>query len=150
MLGLAHPSASVKQVRTAKLLIEQGMKTGDWKWELVESALTEVCSPWPAPAGKRIHRGLGARDLSIGIPEVVRSMKNKHDMILSLRDEGVSTEQLDEARRRYLSRDGYGPLTSFTPMSPYQLDVLVQSGRPLKCFFKELATLLAPDSCRTI
>ena len=84
------------------MILDRAMRTQEWHWDLVESALTEVCSPWPAPPGKRIERGLLDRDGSpLGIPEVIDTLKSAMSMMTALRAEAISESALETARRHY-------------------------------------------------
>ncbi|MGW7671950.1 hypothetical protein ACWGJX_33345 [Streptomyces sp. NPDC054775] len=100
--AVAHPSAAPLQTRKARHLLEHSMKTGVWHWDQVESALTEVCSPWPAPPEQRIHRSLPHGPAPFGVPEAVAQIRGFLGNLEALSHEYLSEEQLDEARRRYL------------------------------------------------
>lgn len=104
---LAHPSASARQRRTAVAVIEQATRTHDWDLDLMESALIEVCSPWPAPPGQRVERGLLAGDgRHFGIPEVIEIWRTGLAVAAALRAEAVPEHDLETARKRYLVRHG--------------------------------------------
>jgi hypothetical protein len=102
---LGHPAAPAAQVRTAVRRLEDGIRTDQWAWDLVESALTEVCSPWPAPPGRRIERGLFFIDHApVGVPETVDVMRSVVEVQRHLLGGQVSERHLEQARQRYLWR----------------------------------------------
>jgi hypothetical protein len=137
---VAHPSAPPVQIRKAVYLLEQSMKKGDWRWDLVESALTEVCSPWPALAGRRVERGLTTCGKPVGVPDLVRHVRRTHEMVSVLSAEQVGVEQLDAARCRFQRRSACRHYRPSRIDGQWELhDVTL----PLTLFLDELATLLA-------
>ncbi|AJF70373.1 hypothetical protein [Streptomyces vietnamensis] len=103
---VTHPDAPRAQIRKATLVLENALATKQVRWDIVESALTEVCSPWPARPGQRIERGLLLDGEPAGIPEFVDGLRAIHQAAVALAAEQITAEQLDEARSRYLQRFG--------------------------------------------
>ncbi|MFF3457860.1 hypothetical protein ACFYXH_26760 [Streptomyces sp. NPDC002730] len=98
---VAHPAAPYHQRRKAQLLIEQGEKARSPEWGKLYSALTEVCSPWPSPAGQRIERAVEGPDFPVGIREVVSNMMLRQKVTRRLGNEEVSEPLLVEARAEH-------------------------------------------------
>lgn len=105
--AVAHPSVPKRQYRKAIAVVEQAFRARDWDWDLIASALTEVCSPWPAPPGQRVERGLFAWDeRPFGVPEVIQAWRTGVEVSAALRTESVGERELDIARQRYVLRHG--------------------------------------------
>jgi hypothetical protein len=97
----AHPCAPYHQRRKAQLLLEQGEKTGVPDWDKLYSALTEVCSPWPAPQGQRIERAIGISQQPAGVQEAIALWMLGQKVTALLRQERVIEGDLDRARAEH-------------------------------------------------
>lgn len=111
--SLAHASTPKKQLQKAIAVLEQAARAHDWDLDLIESVLTEVCSPWPAPPGQRIERGLSSwSGTPIGIPEIIQTWRAGITVVKALHAESVTERDLDIARQRYLHRHAPADLQS--------------------------------------
>lgn len=97
----AHPDAPYHQRRKAQLLLEQGEKTRAPDWDKLYSALTEICSPWPAPPGQRIERAIGLPQRPFGVQEAIAWWILGQKVTVLLRQERVSEEDLVRARAEH-------------------------------------------------
>ncbi|MEV0185859.1 hypothetical protein AB0I54_42325 [Streptomyces sp. NPDC050625] len=97
----AHPDAPYHQRRKAQLLIEQGEKQRSADWDRLYSALTEVCSPWPAAPGSRIERSIGTPILPFGVREAIATWMLNHKVSRQLAAEAVPEATLVQARAEH-------------------------------------------------
>lgn len=146
--NVAHPSAPPVQIRKAVRVIEHASITGKWPRDRIESALTEVCSPWPAPPGQRIERPVNFGHRPLGVSEVLEHLYNEVKVREALRHERVSVTQLDEARRRYRHHYGFPvrkaafSFTSALSGPAFPIGKVADAGLALGRLRSELATLL--------
>lgn len=109
----AHPSASHRQRRKAQVVIEEGERTGKPDWRKVKSALTEICSPWPAPDGQRVERSIGTPELPFGVEEAIRAWTLQRNAVLLLVKERIPEPVLLEARGEH--RDSWAEYQARRP-----------------------------------
>ncbi|MEU9402790.1 hypothetical protein [Streptomyces sp. NPDC048242] len=105
--SIAHPSTPKIQYRKALAVMEQAAQAHEWDLDLIESVLTEVASPWPAPPRQRIERGIpNGAGKHIGVSDIIRAHQVGMTVVPALRAESVSERELDIARQRYMYRHG--------------------------------------------
>ncbi|MET9551801.1 hypothetical protein [Streptomyces sp. NPDC006645] len=104
--NMADPAATRAQRATAKKLLYQtwmGMHDPEdaHHWEMLESALMAIRSPFTTMSGKRIERPFELGTYLAGVPELVLTMKLGQQVLALLRERQVSSSVLNSARRRY-------------------------------------------------
>lgn len=97
----AHPDAPYHQRRKAQLLIEQGEKERSHDWDRLYSALTEICSPWPAAPGQRVERSVGTPELPFGVQDAIAMWMLRYKVGRLLAQEQVPEASLVEARAEH-------------------------------------------------
>ncbi|MER7851409.1 hypothetical protein ABTZ98_02470 [Streptomyces bacillaris] len=101
---LAHPSASHKQRRTARLVLEEGERTGRIDIDRLTSVLTELYSPWSIQPGMpRIERALpGPFGFGpISVQHHIAMWRARQQTVRLLRNEEINETELDRVRALY-------------------------------------------------
>ncbi|MGW3036382.1 hypothetical protein ACWDCB_34875 [Streptomyces sp. NPDC001178] len=99
---LAHPSATVKQRRTAQLILEEGERTGRIDVDRLTAVLTELYSPWPIQPGMpRIERAMPGPFGPVPVQHHIAMWKAKQQTIRRLRHEEIDEPELDRVRGVY-------------------------------------------------
>jgi hypothetical protein len=99
---LAHPSATLKQRRTAQLVLEDGERTGRIDIARLTAVLTELCSPWPVQPGMpRIERVLPGPFGPISVQHHIAMWKARERTVRCLRNAEIDETELDRVRAVY-------------------------------------------------
>ncbi|MFD3959656.1 MULTISPECIES: hypothetical protein [Streptomyces] len=99
---LAHPSATLKQRRTAHLVLEEGERTGQIDIDRLTSVLTELYSPWPTQPGMpRIERALPGPFGPVSVQHHIAMWRARQLTVRRLRHEEIDETELDRVRAVY-------------------------------------------------